>query len=311
MEKEQPIMNFKEARNATEQIFSNPEISNDNYVEEPTAEDNNVQNEAIVDENQSQVSPEDVGITEKAVSTAEQTLAMLQQERQANEQLRQRLSELESMSNQQSEQVVAAEEARAMTDEIPILDISDMAFDDDETIQQKQAEYTQKMLEYSQRQIMRELEPYIAQAREGLIAKEREQTLAELSSIPQLSGIGENIGAVENIINNNPIFVNTPDMSMKDKYINAYILLKGINNVNTPQKSGPTNDDFMKMYQNSPELQEMIEKERISKLNSNNGNAVPVFSASSGAANAALNIKETPKNFEEASKVARSFFWNN
>ena len=129
-------MNFDEARNATEQIFSNPEISNDNYVEEPTAEDSNVQNEAIVDENQGQVSPEDVGITEKAVSTAEQTLAMLQQERQANEQLRQRLSELESMSNQQSEQVVAAEEARAMTDEIPILDISNMAFDDDETIQQ-------------------------------------------------------------------------------------------------------------------------------------------------------------------------------
>lgn len=301
---ENDIKTFDDAQTAAQQIFTNtaetpPDGNTEDQpqdIETPTP-DVNTQNG-------------DVNTIETAVSTAEQSLAMLQQERAVNEQLRQRIAEMEKSSAQQSQQIVESEENRALNDEMPTLDLSGMAFDDDETIQRKQAEYTQKVIDYSQKRIMDELEPYIAQAREGLAEKERTQTLSQLGQIPQLAGLAESIGDVENIIANNPIFSGATDMPLTDKYINAYMLLKGLNNVNTPPQA-PTNEDFLKMYQESPELQEMVEKERIAKLNSNNSQQVPVLSASSGAANAALNIREKPKTFEEASKMVRSFFGGN
>lgn len=298
---ENEIKTFDDAQTAAQQLFANTEEAPPAVVEENQPQNTDVPPSGNISQNNGE------NTLETAVATAEQTLAMLQQERAANEQLRQRLAEMEKASAQQSEQVAEAEENRALNDEMPTLDLSGMAFDDDETIRRKQAEYTQKVLDYSQKRIMNELEPYIAEAREGLAAKERAQTLSQLGQIPQLAGLEESIGDVENIIANNPIFSAASDMPLTDKYINAYMLLKGLNNVNTPP-SAPTNDDFMKMYHESPELQEMIEKERIAKLNTANSQQIPVFSASSGAANAALNIKEKPKTFEDASKIARSFF---
>jgi hypothetical protein len=54
----------------------------------------------------------------------------------------------------------------------------------------------------------------------------------------------------------------------------------------------------MELYDKNPTFQELIEKKRIESLKESQ--QVPPFSASSGAVNAALNIKEKPKTFDEA-----------
>jgi len=262
------------------------------------------------------VSPQEaqpMNMLSQAVTTAEQTLTLLQQERAENEQLRQQLYRMQNLSRQQNEQAEAAEEQRVFEDEVPSIDFASLAFDDDETIQRKQAEYTKAMAEYNRRQVMAELEPYLAEAREGLAQRERSEALEQLAHIPQMAGLNDSIGDVERIIANNPIFAASRDVPLADKYINAYALLRGMNNISDPPKppAPPTNEDFMQMYHNSPELRDMVERERIAELNRGSGaNAVPVLSADGGASNAALNIPDTPKTFEEAKELARTRFFN-
>lgn len=299
---------FEDAYNAANEAFS----AADNQQTEQTQGDVQAEvGEETPTENQTEVTADsggEVNTLERAITAAEKSVELLNRERQENETLRQRIAQMEQASRQQSEQVVQAQEQRATADEIPILDISSMAFDDDETIKQKQAEYVNKVMEYSQKHIMDELAPYIEAAREGLAEKERAQTLQQLGNIPQLAGLGDSINDVEHIIANNPIFSAQSDMSLSDKYINAYMMLKGMNAVNTPPSS-PTAEDFMKMYNENPQLQDMVERERIAKLNDTT-QQIPPLSSSSGAANIALNIKEKPKTFEDASKMAFSFFNN-
>ena len=78
--------------------------------------------------------------------------------------------------------------------------------------------------------------------------------------------------------------------------------------MNTPveEKKEPTAEELMEMYNNNPAFQELIEKKRIEAVKGSQ--QVPPLSASSGAVNVALNIKEKPKTFEEASARTRKMF---
>ena len=62
----------------------------------------------------------------------------------------------------------------------------------------------------------------------------------------------------------------------------------------------------MELYDKNPTFQELVEKKRLDAIKQSQ--QVPPFSASSGAVNAALNIKEKPKTFEEASERTRKMF---
>lgn len=299
---------FDDAYNAANEMFTDNADGSEQQIESAVNSDNeNVVEQQTNTDNAEETN--EMNTLDRAVTAAEKSVELLNRERQENETLRQRIAQMEQASRQQSEQAVQAQEQRATADEIPILDVSGMAFDDDETIKRKQGEYAKAMMEYSQKHIMDELAPYIEAAREGLLEKERAQTLQQLGNIPQLAGLGESINDVEHIIANNPIFSSQSDMSLSDKYINAYMMLKGMNAVNTPP-SGPTAEDFMKMYNENPQLQDMVERERIAKLNTGTPQNIPPLSSAGGAANIALNIKEKPKTFEDASKMAFSFFNN-
>lgn len=88
----------------------------------------------------------------------------------------------------------------------------------------------------------------------------------------------------------------------------AYVIARGVNAVNTPKEEHrePTADELMELYDKNPEFQKAVEKRRLGELKESQ--QVPPFSASSGAVNAALNIKEKPKTFEEASQRTRQMF---
>ena len=88
----------------------------------------------------------------------------------------------------------------------------------------------------------------------------------------------------------------------------AYAIAVGVNSMNTPpvEPKEPTPEELMALYESNPEFQEMIEKKRLAALKQSQ--QVPPFSASSGAVNAALNIKDKPKTFEEASERTRRMF---
>lgn len=236
----------------------------------------------------------------EADAKLQQALQALEAERQKNEQLQNTLSQ---MSKQQEETLVQ------QSTQMPVMDLSNVAFEDEETMRQRQQDYAKSMYNYVKDGVMQELSPYVEQAREGLRQKEKAEALQTLGEVPELAGIREMQPQLDRIISANPWLSNS-DMPMDEKYINAYVIAKGARAIKEPpvQPKEPTAEELMQFYEANPEFRDMVEQKRLEKLQPNQ--QVPVFSASSGAVNAAPNIPKAPQNFEEASERTRRMFEN-
>ena len=310
---------FDEANKATEEMFANDEqLTEDDYVQEPE-----VPAEEVVEE----TPPETVETTEEVVEEPTQDNAMLdeavntaeiaaQTAQEKDMQLQQALQELEALKAQNQQMQGTLKELSKKNEENiieeamqpPVLDINGLAFADEETIAQAQADYTQKMFEYNRQQIMKDLAPTLEYAKKGMQEEERANALSALSQVRELEGINDMLPQLEKIISNNR-WLQSDDMPMEEKLINAYAIARGVNAINTPPeepKKELTPEELMELYDKNPTFQELVEKKRIDAVK--NSQQVPPFSASSGAVNAALNIKEKPKTFEEASERTRKLF---
>ena len=304
------LKEFDDAKSATEEMFeNNQEQENyddvDNVEETLQVAEETAQAEQVVEEQQTAMLDDAVNTAEVAAQAAQERDMQLQQalqELQAlkaqNQQMQGTLAEL---SKRNEEQLV--EEALQM----PTLDINGLAFATEEEVAQAQAEYAQKMAEFVKGDVMREVSPFVQQAKEGIYQKEKAETISALSQVPELSGINDMLPQLDKIISNNK-WLQSEDMTMEEKYINAYAIARGVNAINTPpeQPKELTSEELMELYDKNPSFQELVEKKRLDAIK--NSQQVPPFSASSGAVNAALNIKEKPKTFEEASERTRKMF---
>ena len=310
---------FEDARTATEEMFENEEqMSLEDAIqaqeaEEQTAEvvEQPTETEETVEQAEEQPTTETTTLDE-AVNTAE-IAAQTAQEKDM--QLQQVLQELETLraQNQQMQGTISelskANEENLVEEamQMPTLDVNSLAFLTEEEIAQKQAEYAQQMAEFVKAGVMKEVSPFVEQAKEGLYQKEKAETLSALAQVPELAGINDMIPQLDKIIANNR-WLQSDDMSIDEKYINAYAIARGVNAINTPPEEPKelTSEELMELYDKNPTFQELVEKKRIEAIK--NSQQVPPFSASSGAVNAALNIKEKPKTFEEASERTRRMF---
>ena len=311
---------FDEANKATEEMFLNDDESMQEVadtveqVEEPT-EDVEQPTEAVEPpaEQVAEQPTQDNAVLDEAVNTAE-IAAQAAQEKDV--QLQQALQELEALKAQNQQMQGAIAELSKQNEENlieeamqpPVLDINGLAFATEEEVAQAQSEYAQKMSEYNRQQIMKELAPTLEYAKKGMQDAERAEMLSALSQVPELQGIGDMMPQLDKIIANNK-WLQSEDMPMDEKLINAYAIARGVNAINTPPPEPPkelTDDELMELYDKNPTFQELIEKKRIDAIKQSQ--QVPPFSASSGAVNAALNIKEKPKTFEEASERTRKMF---
>jgi hypothetical protein len=310
---------FDEANKATEELFeSYPDSDNpdsvqedvEEVVEEPTEEpieETTEPTEEVVVE----PTPEEATLND-AVNTAE-VAAQVAQEKDTE--LQQVLQELEALRAQNQQMQGTINELSQRNEENlieeamqpPVLDINGLAFADEATIAQAHADFAQKMADYNRHQIMKELAPTLEYAKKGMQDEERSKTLSALSQVPELQGINDMLPQLDKIIANNK-WLQSDDMPMEEKYINAFAIARGVNAINTPpvEQKEPTAEELMELYDKNPTFQELIEKKRLDAIKQSQ--QVPPFSASSGAVNAALNIKEKPKTFEEASERTRRMF---
>lgn len=292
--------NFDEAKVATEQMFEAPA---EEVVEEASAEEAPV--EETPPNTEETMLNEATNVAEQATQLAEQQNAELTRAMSENEQLRARNEQLEKtiseMSQTNKEEVI--EEAMAM----PTIDFNELAFADPEVQSKAQTEYANAMTEFVRKGIMDEMSPYIEQAKAGQREKEKNEAISVLSQVPELQGIDTMLPQLDHIIASNK-WLQSEDMPIEDKLISAYAIARGVNAMNTPPetKKEPTPEELMDLYDKNPTFQELIEKKRIESLK--NSQQVPPFSASSGAVNVALNIKEKPKTLEEASERTRKMF---
>ena len=299
--------NFDEAMNATEEMFANPPSAEEEPIVEETVE-------PPVEETAppTEPTPEDATLND-AVNTAEVAAQVAQQK---DAELQQALQEIEALKSQHQQMQGVIDELSNKNEENlieeaiepPTLDINGLAFADEETIANAQAEFAQKMAEYNRHQIMKELEPTLEYAKRGMQEAERAEVLSALSEVPELQGINDTMPQLERIIASNK-WLQSSDMPLEEKYINAYAIARGVNAINTPPpepKKELTSEELMQLYESNPAFQELVEKKRIDAIK--NSQQVPPFSASSGAVNAALNIKEKPKSWDDASERTRQMF---
>ena len=225
----------------------------------------------------------------------------LEAERQRNAQLQ---GTIDEMSRQNTEEIIED----ALTP--PTLDINSLAFADEETQRAAMAKYAEDMSAFNRKQIMKEMSPALEFAKKGMRDAEKTEVIEALSHIPELAGIKEMLPQLDRLIANNQ-WLSSDDMPMDEKYINAFAMARGINSINNPPAppepaKEPTPEELLAMYNNNPAFQELVEKQRLDTIKQSQ--QVPPFSASSGAVNAALDIKEKPQTLEEASKRTKEMF---
>jgi len=252
---------------------------------------------------------------DQAAQTAEVAAQVASQTNQENEALKQQIAQLQAQ-NQQLQGTID-EISRKNTENIvdgvlkpPVLDIDGLAFADKETQNAAMEKYAEEMSAYNRQQLMKEMSPALEFAKKGMRDAETKEVVAALSQIPELANIQEMLPQLDRIIASNK-WLQSDDMPLDEKYINAYAMARGIDIINNPPAKPepakePTPEELLALYNNNPAFQELVEKQRLDTIKQSQ--QVPPFSASSGAVNAALDIKETPKTLEDASRRTREMF---
>ena len=306
---------FDEASKATEDLFEAEQTSVlDTPPEETPAEEvpaEEVPAEETPAETQTEPAQEQTALGE-AAQTAE-IAAQVASEKDAE--LQQVLKELEALRQQNTQLQGAVEELSQQNQqniieealEPPTLDIGSLAFADEDTVRAAQAKYAADMTEYNRKTIMKELEPVIEQANEAKLTKEKDDVIKALSQVSELKGIETMVPQLDHIIANNKALASS-DIPLDEKYITAFAIAAGVNSINNPPAppKEPTTDELLALYNSNPEFQELVEKQRLSQIKQSQ--QVPPFSASSGAVNAALNIPEEPKGWDDASERTSKMF---
>lgn len=305
------INSFDEASAATQELFN--AAPEEEQTEETAPEEEQEQTEQEVPEEQD-IPKEAEKTLDEAVQTAEiaaQTAVEKDEQLQqvmnelaaARQQIQQMQGTIEEISKQNAENIV--EEAL----QPPTLDIAGLAFESDEEQKAAMAKYAEEMSAYNRQELLKELAPTLEYAKRGMQDAQKADAIEVLAQVPELAGIKEALPNLDKIIANNK-WLQSDEMPLDEKYINAFAILKGIDSINHPvvptEPKEPTADELMALYEKNPEFQELIEKKRLDAVKGSQ--QVPPFSASSGAAGAALDIKEKPQNLEEARERTKKMF---
>ena len=312
--------NFDTARESAERMLSQQPIEEERTVNNMLADElERKQEEQAVRERETEEAA-DTALT--AAQTAQeqnnQNRQLIEENRQMQEQLQQMQQQIQAMNEQFSDIQKSAEQQNELqkkslienTLNVPQLDLSELAFADEDTAREIQSKYAEEMRDYMHSQIMDELSPYIKEAEQAREVKERTDVMNMLAQDDMFSDIKDNEEQITRLLSENGGKF-AQDMDMPEKVAMAYIMTRGINAMNKSgeDEKSPSLNDLMKLYDNNSEFRAAIEEKRINSLN--NSQQVPQMSASQGAANAALNIKEKPKNFDEAYDAVSKLFERN
>lgn len=135
------------------------------------------------------------------------------------------------------------------------------------------------------------------------IANVKDTTVKQaFSNSEKFGGFGENIAAIDGIIEKVPVLSTLP---ANEKYTLAYLINEGLKARNN--KMGMSAEAIVSLVNSRPDVMRLLDAQRAKELSQSYG-ATPAFAASSGAASMPANIKSTPRNLDEASREAYSSF---
>ena len=188
------------AREEAMNLFEEQTIDDAEVVEDTTADETSeeVEEDTPVDEVPavSEESTEEVSAEQQAAADAantaqiaaetaaakdaelQQALEAMKQMQEQNAQLQEQISELSKVNEQH-----LIEETMQM----PTLDVNGLAFADEATVKAAQEKYAQDMAEYIKQPLMKELSPFIEQAKEGQRIKQRDEIVEALNRFTRVN----------------------------------------------------------------------------------------------------------------------------
>lgn len=293
-ERENQLTNFDDAFSAAQENYAAAENMDDTDVPPEGTEEA----EPVADAGQQEAGQAEqaADVAETAALAAQEANNQLQGVMQENAQLRQQNAQLQELLQQMNNQNKAQVIEETMP-QIPQLDFSSLAFADEAEQRAAMARYSQDMIEYSKQAILKDIAPFVEQAKKGQLEAEKSELIRALAVVPELDGIGDMTGQLDRIIANNRVLQND-DIPLDEKYITAYAIAKGVEAMNNPYKP-PTTEELMNMYNSNPEFKEAVEKQRLAEIKGKTAD-VPALSGSSGIGNAAPTMPEKAKNWDEA-----------
>lgn len=122
------------------------------------------------------------------------------------------------------------------------------------------------------------------------------------SNSEKFGGFGESIAAIDSLIEKVPVLKTLPS---NEKYTVAYLINEGIKA--RENKGALTAEAIVSLVNSRPDAMRMLEAQRAKELSASYA-STPAFAASSGAASIPANIKNTPRNLDEARNEAYSSF---
>jgi hypothetical protein len=285
------IADFDAARAAIEQAEQPQEQEQEQEQDEKPDDDVKEDEQEVIED-----------IAEKAVENLDVAANAAVEKENELQQIRAELDKL-AAENQQLKETLAQQSELQMGELVkPELDLASLVYDDEETVAAKKAQYEQELKKYWEEVEKRK-------------AEEKANTIGALAKIPELAGFDEMLPQIEGIIANNKL-LNSDDVPLEEKYITAYAIARGVNAINNPpqqqEQAQPeqqiTPDKFVELYNSNPEFQQAIANQKKEALK--DGQQVPPLSATDGAGNAALNIPEKAKTFEDARSLMSRILQN-
>lgn len=297
-EKNREITDFKEAREAAT-LFdmergtetAEPEVT---AIEQPATAQEGVSETAKVS-TESVPQPDAVKVAELATQEFVKSKEEIERLQSENEQLRNILDRINTDN-----------EVQLTADSIGDFDFSQLAFMEDDERNAVMQNFMNSISENAANKIFKDLKPLIERSQAAIQEQEENNIYDMMKSAPEFKDIDRYIPQIKKLINDNPVLRNG-DFSTEEKIATAFLIAQGVEKANADSKKPEkmTNEEFYKLYEENPEFQEFVRNKTIEKIKPNQ--QVPVFSASSGATNAALNIKESPKSFKEARELAKKY----
>lgn len=193
----------------------------------------------------------------------------------------------------------------AAAPEQPRLNLDKLRELDGDSAKALENEYAKNMLEYANKLAMKKVSPMLRNAEIMNELAMKSELIHVLDGVPELTGIAGMGSQLDRIIAGNKLFQNK-EIPLDEKYIAAYAIAKGIDSICNPKKQ-PAIEELIEIYNENPEFQNAVEKQRAAKIKSDTHN-IPVFSGSSGNGSIALDVPEKPKSFEEAGEFVRKLF---